>query len=140
MGLTITAFFEVLAGSLRLEKQVEEKLGLEVAAREAFIKLLTMDPREEYFPWEGTADGKPYELSLFPVELRPIEDTMEKSEVIIQLEQELFYYEFKLFENDKKQKFIRLVRYMGYPFGYFTEKFLAEHLKDPPILNRELMP
>ena len=129
--MTITAFFELLTGSLGLERKVQEKLGLEITAREAFNKLLALDVQEEDFPWEGTADGRPYEFSLFPVELQPDEETLAQQEIVIRLPQELFGYEFKLFENEERTKFLRLVQYRGYELGYFPETFLEEHLKEP---------
>ena len=140
VGLTITAFFELLTGSLKLERKVEEKLGLEITAREAFTKLLALDPREEDFPWEGTADGKWYEISLFPVELAPDKDVAEEQEVTLRLEQELFGYEFTLFENEEKTKGLRLVQYKEYSRGHFTEAFLAERLKEAPEARKGLSP
>lgn len=133
VGLTVTAFFELMAGSLRLEYKVQQKVGLPAIAKQAFDRLMERDVTDEEFPWEGVAAGHPYKLELVPVELQPDEEETRDQEIIITLPQELFAYVFYLYENEGMTNYLRLVKYVSYPPGHFTDEFLESHLSLPDI-------
>ena len=140
VGLTVTVFFELLSGSLRLEHKVQGKLGQELVARAAFDKLLALDPRDPEFPWEGLAKGLAYEFSIFPLETQEDYENAADQGIVVRLPLELYGYELRLYEDEERTRSFRLVRYMAHPPGYYNEAFIEEWVRERPEGEFEILP
>lgn len=129
VGLTVTTFFQLFGGSLRLEQRARGFDEIIVRGRQTFALLRARDVRKEEFPWSGTSDNFSWNLRLEPVDVQPAADETVTDETLnLRWTSELYRLVFVLQDLRHPGRHLRLVAYQQVRPGYFTDDFKKEHL------------
>lgn len=102
-GFTVATFFQLLGGSLRLERKSQVRTETAVAARQIFDNLLTMDIQSDDFPWEGEEGAYSWKMSMDALEIQQAadEDAIAQG-MVLNLPLELYRINFEFSRNDKR--------------------------------------
>ncbi|MFO7595926.1 MAG: type II secretion system protein [Desulfocurvibacter africanus] len=139
VGLTVSVFFQLLSGSLRLEVRSRQTAEAVVESRMLFDQLMAMDVRDDEYPWSGEAEGRAWNVSMYAVDVpapldadsRSNEQSAEQSEdelLMVRTPSEL--YRFVLDFTARGGRNVRLSLYRDYEPGYFTDDFKNEHVQE----------
>lgn len=135
VGLTVTVFFQLLSGSLRLEVRSRQTAEAVVEARMLFDQLMAMDVRDDEYPWSGEADGRAWNLSMYAVDVpAPLDPDARSGE---QSEEELLtvrtpseLYRFVLDFTARGGRKVQLALYRDYQPDYFSDDFKNDHVQE----------
>lgn len=135
VGLTVSVFFQLLSGSLRLEVRSRQTAEAVVESRMLFDQLMAMDVRDDEYPWSGEAEGRAWNVSMYAVDVpAPLDADARSAE---QSEDELLtvrtpseLYRFVLDFTARGGRNVRLSLYRDYEPGYFTDDFKNEHVQE----------
>lgn len=127
-SLTVTVFFQLLSGSMNLERRGRDVVLEAMVAEQAFTALQREDIREADFPWTGQAGRLSWRLLIFPEEVR--DAFREDDEADLLLPTELYRYTFRYSWRDGSER--TLVAFMTHPPEFFDDQFRATHLAPAP--------
>ena len=129
VGLTVTTFFQLFGGSLRLEQRGRGFDEIIVLGRQTFAFLRVRDLRKDDFPWSGEIENFSWSLRLEPVDVKPDVDEVTDDETLsLRWTSELYRLVFALQDMRRPGRHLRLVAYRQVKPGYFTDEFKEEHL------------
>ena len=129
VGLTVTTFFQLFGGSLRLEQRARGFDEIIVLGRQTFALLLARDVRGDEFPWSGEIENFTWSLRLEPVDVKPDVDVSSDGEALsLRWTSELYRLIFALQDVRRPGRHLKLVAYQQVKIGYFTDEFKEEHL------------
>ncbi|MEG6550782.1 type II secretion system protein [Desulfocurvibacter africanus] len=135
VGLTVSVFFQLLSGSLRLEVRSRQTAEAVVESRMLFDQLMAMDVRDDEYPWSGEAEGRAWNVSMYAVDVpAPLDADAQSDE---QSEDELLtvrtpseLYRFVLDFTARGGRNVRLSLYRDYEPGYFNDDFKNDHVQE----------
>lgn len=130
VGLTVTVFFQLLSGSLRLEARGRETASAVVEARMLFDQLMAMDLRDDGFPWSGEADGRSWSVSMQAVDAPDPLDAAQADRLSVRTPSEL--YRIELDFTTRGGRAVSLTLYRDFEPGYLTDDFKDEHVSELP--------
>ncbi len=127
-SLTVTVFFQLLSGSMNLERRGRDVVLEAMVAEQTFTALQRKDIREADFPWTGQAERLSWRLHVFPEEVR--DAFRQDDEADLRLPTELYRYTFHYSWRDGPDR--TLVAFMTHPPDFFDDQFRATHLDPSP--------
>ncbi len=131
VGLTVTVFFQLLSGSLRLEVRSRQMSEAVVEARMLFDQLMAMDVRESRYPWSGEAEGRAWNLSLYAVDVpAPLDADARTGEELLSVRTPSELYRFVLDFTARGGRKVQLALYRDYEPGYFSDDFKNDHVRE----------
>lgn len=129
VGLTVTTFFQLFGGSLRLEQRTRSFDEIIFLGRQTFALLLARDMRGDEFPWSGEIANFTWNLRLEPVDVKPDVDVSSDDETLtLRWTSELYRLIFAIQDSRHPGRHLKLVAYQQVKPGYFTDEFKEEHL------------
>jgi len=127
-ALTVTVFFQLLSGSMNLERKGRDLVQELILADRAFEELQRLDVRDPDFPWEGEARGLTWRLEIHPLDIAST--TIEEDELALRLPQELYLYEFRYVYGKGPGRNIQ--RHVAHALGFFDDRFRSAHISASP--------
>lgn len=125
VGLSLTVFFQLLSGNIKLSYKGRHLLNSAIHADEIFSKLLLQDITSEDFVWHAEIEQGEWDLQLKAIEIQ--ETDIDTDELNIILPADLYRLVFTLYAADGRPV-ISLASVRQYPFNYFPEDFKQEHV------------
>lgn len=132
VGLVVTTFYQLFAGSLRLEIRARGFDEVVVAGRLVFAQLMSRDPRTDEFPWSGEDEKFTWSLELQEIAGPPPADAealRDDEEPALRWSSELYAMVFQMQDKLRPGRHLKLMAYRQVEPGYFTDEFKDEHLK-----------
>ncbi|TVQ97000.1 MAG: type II secretion system protein [Desulfovibrionales bacterium] len=120
VAMSITIFFQLFSGGMRLESRARELAQNQFTAGRIFDALQRLDIRDADFPWQGEHEGKNWEIRILPVDV--LEESMDDG-FALRRDQELFTLEFVLDTSSGPPT--RLIRYVAFPLNFLPTDILA---------------
>ncbi|PTN35142.1 hypothetical protein C6366_11520 [Desulfonatronum sp. SC1] len=127
-SLTVTVFFQLLSGSMNLERKGRDLVQELILADRAFEELQRLDVRDPDFPWEGEAHGLTWRLEIHPVDIAS--PTIEEDELALRLPQELYLYVFHYGRKGDPGRTIQ--RHIAHAPDFFDDRFRSVHISASP--------
>lgn len=125
VGLSLTVFFQLLSGSMKLSYKGRHLLNSAIHADEIFSGILLQDITSEDFVWHAEIEQGKWDLQLEAIEIQ--EPDVDNDELNIILPADLYRLVFTLYAADGRPV-ISLASVRQYPLNYFSEDFKQEHV------------
>ncbi len=123
-ALSVTVFFQLLSGSMNLERKGRDLVQELILADRAYEELLRRDVRDSDFPWQGEAHGLSWRLEIHPVDIASAK--IEEDELALQLPTELYLYAFHYVYDGGPDRTIQ--RHVAHAPEFFDDQFRFKHL------------
>lgn len=125
VGLSLTVFFQLLSGSMKLSYKGRHLLNSAIHADEIFSGILLQDITSEDFVWHAEIEQGGWDLQLEAIEIQ--NPDIDNDELSIILPADLYRLVFTLYAADGRPV-ISLASVRQYPLNYFSEDFKREHV------------